>query len=214
MRRANKRWPNIGILGMFGVAVVFAFFWDILMEGMFFMRMGFYTYPGAIRALCVFPGHYYQYPIYEGVFWGLVQACICMLRYYKDDHGRTFVERGLERTQGGFVKQQMIRFLAIYAACSIFFFVFYNIPAQWLAMHADPWPEDVQKRSYFMNGMFGDDTGRLCPDPFLPNPVNGQAYIGFYEDEEGKLVYVLHFPDGTELVLPEGYEFPLVIPFE
>ena len=55
-------------------------------------------------------------------------------------------------------------FLALYAACSIFFFVFYNLPAQWLAMHADPWPEDIQKRSYFMNGMFGEGTGRLCPD--------------------------------------------------
>ena len=25
---------------------------------------------------------------------------------------------------------------------SAFFFVFYNVPAQWFAMHADPWPED------------------------------------------------------------------------
>ena len=34
--------------------------------------------------------------------------------------------------------------------------------------------------------------------------------VGF--DEEGN--YILIFPDGTELVLPEGYEFPEVIPFE
>ena len=50
----------------------------------------------------------------------------------------------------------------------MFFFVFYNIPAQWFAMHADPWPEDIQKRSYFTMGICGEDTGRLCPDPALP----------------------------------------------
>ena len=41
---------------------------------------------------------------------------LCSLRYFTDDRGRTFVERGLERVQGGFVRQQSIRFLAIFAA--------------------------------------------------------------------------------------------------
>ena len=100
--------------------------------------------------------------------WGGVQAGLCCLRFFTDDRGRTFVERGLDRVRGGFVKQQLIRFLAIFAACSGFFFVFYNLPAQWFAMHADPWPEDLQKRSYFTMGICGDGTDRLCPDPALP----------------------------------------------
>ena len=62
-----------------------------------------------------------------------------------------FVERGLDQVRGGFVRQQLTRFLAIFAACSAFFF-FYNIPAQWIGMHADPWPEDHMKRSYFTDG--------------------------------------------------------------
>jgi len=209
MRRAKKIWPNISTIRMIGVIVVFMFFWDIFMEGFFFMRIGFYTYPGSIKSLCIFPGHYYQYPIYQGVLWGLVQASICCLRYFKDDRGRTFVERGVERING-FWNQQALRFLSIFAACSIFFFVFYNIPAIWLGMHAEPWPEDLLKRSYFTDYMFGDDTGRLSPDPSLPNPVNDQAYIGF--DEEGN--YYLVMPDGTELLLPDGYDFPDIIPYE
>ena len=44
------------------------------MEGFFLMPMGLFTYPGAIRSLCLFPGRYYQYPVYEaflseGRFW-------------------------------------------------------------------------------------------------------------------------------------------------
>ena len=79
--------------------------------------------------------------------------------------------------QGGFAKQQLTRFLAIFAACSVFFFVFYNIPAQWLAMHQDPWPQDLLKRSYFLMGICGDGTDRPCPDPALPIPGKHSGYI-------------------------------------
>ncbi|WP_433715046.1 spirocyclase AveC family protein [Nocardia sp. CA-084685] len=198
MRRAKSKWPNISNFGLIGVLIVWTFFFDLVIEGLFLMPMGLFTYPGAIRSLSINAGTYYQWPIYEGLMWGGVQAGLCALRYYTDDRGRTFVERGLERIQGGAVKQQATRFLAIFAACSLFFFVFYNLPAQWFAMHADPWPEDVQKRSYFDMGICGEGTGRLCPDPVLPIPGKNTGYI----DPEGRLV------------LPEGAELPEVVPFE
>ena len=87
-------------------------------------------------------------------------AALCCLRFFTDDRGRTIVERGLDHVRGGFVKQQFIRFLAIFAAVSACFFVFYNVPAQWFGMHADPWPEDHLKRSYFNGGICGDGTDR------------------------------------------------------
>ena len=199
MRRAKLRWPNIGVAGLLGVLVVFTFFFDIVMEGLFLMPMGLFTYPGAIRSLSLFPGTYHQYPIYEGLLWGGVQAGFCSLRYFTDDRGRTFVERGLEHVRGGAVKRESTRFLAIFAAVSLFFFVFYTIPAQWLAMHADPWPEDIQKRSYFTMGICGEGTGRLCPHPSLPIDQGvTSAYIG---------------PDGA-VVLPAGTDLPKIIPFE
>jgi len=199
MRRAQSRWPNIGLAGLLGVLVVFTFFFDIVMEGLFLMPMGLFTYPGAIRSLSLFPGTYHQYPMYEGLLWGGVQAGFCSLRYFTDDRGRTFVERGLERVRGGAVKRESMRFLAVFAAVSLFFFVFYTIPAQWLAMHADPWPEDIQKRSYFTMGICGEGTGRLCPHPSLPiDQGETSAYIG---------------PDG-QVVLPAGTELPKIIPFD
>jgi len=199
MRRAKARWPSLGVAGLLGVLVVYTFFFDIVMEGLFLMPMGLFTYPGAIRSLSLFPGTYHQYPIYEGILWGGVQAGFCSLRYFTDDRGRTFVERGLESVRGGAVKRESMRFLAIFAAVSVFFFVFYTIPAQWLAMHADPWPEDIQKRSYFTMGICGEGTGRLCPHPSLPIDQGvHSAYIG---------------PDGR-VVIPEGTELPTIVPFE
>jgi hypothetical protein len=199
MRRAKLRWPTLGVAGLLGVLVVFTFFFDIVMEGFFLMPMGLFTYPGAIQSLSLFPGTYHQYPIYEGLLWGGVQAGFCSLRFFTDDRGRTFVERGLERVQGGAVKRDLMRFLAIFAAVSTFFFVFYTIPAQWLAMHADPWPEDIQKRSYFTMGICGEGTGRLCPHPALPID---QGVNSAYISPEGKVV------------LPEGTELPKIIPYD
>jgi len=199
MRRAKSRWPNISNAGLIGVLVVWTFFFDFFIEGLFLMPMGLFTYPGAIKSLSINAGHYYQWPLYEGVMWGGVQAGLCALRYFTDDRGRTFVERGLERVQGGFAKQQLMRFLAIFAACSMSFLVFYTIPSQWFALHAESWPKDIQKRSYFMlGGICGDGTDRLCPDPALPMPGKNSGYIN---------------PDG-KLVLPDGVKLPEIVPFE
>lgn len=143
-------------------------------------------------------GTYYQWPIYEGLMWGGVQAGLCCLRYFTDDRGRTFVERGLDSVRGGFAKQQGIRFLAIFGGVSAFFFVLYNIPAQWVAMHQDPWPADLLKRSYFLMGICGADTDRPCPDPALPVPLKNSGYINH---------------DG-QLVLPDGVKLPVNVPIE
>ncbi|HBZ70340.1 MAG TPA: DUF5135 domain-containing protein [Deltaproteobacteria bacterium] len=199
MRRAKSRWPSIGIPGLLAVVFVFTIFFDVVIEGLFLMPMGLFTYPGAIQPLSIFSGRYHQYPIYEAALWGSVQAGLCSLRFFTDDRGRTFVERGLERVRAGFVKQQSIRFLAIFAACSLFFFLFYNVPAQWFAMHAGPWPLDIQKRSYFTMGICGEGTGRLCPHPSLPvDRGEASAYIS---------------PEGA-VILPDGTELPRIVPFD
>jgi hypothetical protein len=199
MRRAKLRWPNLGVPGLLGVLIVFTFFFDIVMEGFFLMPMGLFTYPGAIKSLSLFPGTYHQYPMYQGLMWGAVQAGFCSLRFFTDDRGRTFAERGLERVRGGAVKKESMRFLAIFAAVSTFFFAFYNLPAQWLAMHAEAWPEDIQKRSYFTMGICGEGTGRLCPHPALPI-------------DQGETSATID-PDGN-VVFPEGVELPKIVPFD
>jgi hypothetical protein len=197
MRRVKRRWPGISNVGLVGVLMLWSFVFDFIMEGLFLMPMGLFTYPGAIRSLSINAGHYYQWPVYEGVMWGGVQAALCSLRYFTDDRGRTFVERGLERVRGGAVVRQSTRFLAIFAACSMIFFLCYNVPVQWFAMHAQSWPKDIQTRSYFMSGSCGDGTGLLCPDPVLPVVNKHSAYIA---------------PDG-HVVLPKGAHLPVIYPF-
>ena len=198
MRKIKNRWPNISNLRLIAVTYAITFVFDFVMEALVMLPIGLYTYPGAIRALSFNAGTYYQWPVYEGLMWGGVQAALCCLRFFTDDRGRTVVERGLDNVRGGFARQQFTRFLAIFAGVSACFFLFYNVPAIWLGMHADPWPEDHQKRSYFNGGICGDGTDKPCPNPDLPIPTKHSGYIN---------------TDG-ELVLPDGVELPTVVPFE
>jgi len=197
MRRAKNRWPHLSNAKIIGITYAFNIVLDFVMEGLIFLPIGFYVYPGAIRAVSVNAGTYYQWPIYEGLMWGGVLTALCCLRFFTDDRGQTIVERGSDRIRGGFAKIQGVRFLAIFAAVSACFFIFYNLPAQWLAMHADPWPEDVQKRSYLTDGICGGDRDTPCPNPVLPIPTKHSGYIN---------------TDGV-LVLPAGAQLPAPVPF-
>lgn len=198
MSRIKARWPDISNLRLIGLTYIYAIFFDFVMEGLVLLPAGMFTYPGAIQALSINAGTYYQYPIYEGFMWGAVETALSCLRFFTDSRGRTIVERGLDEVGGGFVRQQATRFLALFAAVSASFFFLYMVPAQWLGMHADPWPEDIQKRSYFIGGICGEGTDVLCPHPLLPVPTKKSGYV----DKDGRFI------------LPEGAELPKIVPFE
>ena len=85
-----------------------------------------------------------------------------------------------------------------FAAVSASFFLLYNVPAQWIALHADSWPADVQKRSYFSGPVCGEGSDRPCPDPSLPLPTKRSGYV----DTDGRFVP------------PPGKEPPKTVPFE
>lgn len=198
MRKIKGRWPGISNLRLVLVTYAIAIVFDFIMEGLILLPIGFYSYPGAIQSLSINAGTYYQYPIYEGFMWGGVQTALVCLRFFTDDRGRTLVERGLDSVRGGVVKQQFVRFLAIFGGVSACFFLFYNVPATWLGTQADAWPEDVQKRSYFNSGICGEGTDRPCPNPDLPLPTHRSGYV----NTEG------------ELVLPDGVTMPSVVPIQ
>ena len=55
---------------LIGVTFASTFFFDFIMEGLIYLPIGFFEYPGAIRAVSINAGTYYQWPVYEGLMWG------------------------------------------------------------------------------------------------------------------------------------------------
>ncbi len=169
LRKIRSRHPNFGPTA----SVVFIFAGlvavDTIIETIL-LRTEIYAYPGAIRGITLFAGHTYQVPLSETVlFGGISLGAIACLSHFRDDRGRTVVERGLEKIQVGPKSKQLIKFLAIFGAVHLSFLVLYMVPQQWFAVHSGPFPADY--KSYMINDMCASGSdGKTCPGPGVPMP--------------------------------------------
>ena len=108
----KRRFPNNGMaLNIFCLFLGLAMF-DAIVE-IFFVRTGTFAYPGAIRSLSLWPGEPYQFPLYEPIIVGGMLTTYACLRYFRDDKGFTFVERGVEQMKLPKARETFVRFLAL-----------------------------------------------------------------------------------------------------
>ena len=203
MRKLSARRPQMGKVGLaatcFGVLAAI----DVFVEPLWLM-LGLYSYVGPIRSLTIFYGHYYQFPLYEAVIWPLAWTLMACLRYFRDDQGRTVVERGVDKLRVVGWKKTGVRFLAYAGVFNVILLFFYNGPMAVIGIMGDTWPKDVAERSYFHQQLCGPGTDYACPTLGTPLPHHNSASI----TPEGDLV----IPDGT--VLPGGLRGPARIPLQ
>ncbi len=166
--RITKRYrPETGSLGLLLVALVAAGIVDILME-LLFVRPGLYAYAGAIRSLSLWGGETYQFPLYEMVACAFLWGICAQLRYYKDDKGFMWCERGTEELKNSRGTKTGLRLLALHGCLNVIMLVTYTLPMQTFGMHGDPFPEGYP--GYLLNGLCGNGTNYECPGPHVPMP--------------------------------------------
>jgi hypothetical protein len=134
------------------------------------MRMGSHSYAGAIRGLTLSAGKSFEFPIYQGITGAILFTTWGAMRFYRDDHGGSFAERGIERLGAGARAQGWLRFFAISGAITTIFFLGYHIPNMMFSLEGGAWPKSVQQRSYFTTGLCGPRTDNACPGPRIPIP--------------------------------------------
>lgn len=186
MRRIRSRWPHLGTLSLVGAAYAFIVSFDLLLE-LVMARVGAITYSGAIESLTFFHGHYYQFPIYESFLVAGFWTALACLRFFRDDKGRSTVERNLDEVRATGRQKTGLRFLALVGVTQIAF-LSYNVAWSWFALHNDAWPKDVERRSYFTQRVAGLGTEYAPPGPEVPTPRRNSAHVA---------------PDGR-LVVPEA----------
>ena len=165
LRVAKRRWPQMGKLGL--ISTLFALFvvLDFCVEAPF-LRLNTYAYAGSIRWLTIWSGRTYQFPIYEMAFLAVWWTSLSALRFYRDDRGRTCVERGIEKVRGTPRRKQALKLLAIIGFTHVVGMVGYNIPMQWFGTHSDSFPKGY--KSWMLNGMCGQGTPYECGGPEVP----------------------------------------------
>ena len=158
----KSRSPAQVVLATLGLFTAF-----ILIVEPFFMLLGFWSYPGAVASLTINYGRYYQYPVYEGFLLGACWGTLALLRYFRDDKGESWAERGVSTLGAPGRRRGWIRFLALVGFCHTVFLAYFG-SLQIFAVHASPWPADIVNRSYLTNGLCGPGTDYACPGPGVP----------------------------------------------
>jgi hypothetical protein len=195
MRLAKRRFPRITTAGLVAWCFASMCLFDFVLEGLIWLPLGVFEYPGGHWAL--FPNSYHPYPLNEMITIAAVFTAISSLRYFTNDKGQTLVERGIDRVKGSRSQKLVLRALAGIAAMQVIMFLGYNVPNGVIAINSHAWPKAVQERSYFTNWICGAGTNRLCPGPDVSTMRVGGAYIGA----------------NGRVVVPAGKSLPKIVPF-
>lgn len=167
--------PDISILGLILSCFAALFVFDILIE-VACLRTGVVAYAGAIHSLTFWAGEPYQFPIYESVLMGGFYTALSCLRYFRDDKGLSFVERGVDKLSIPAPAKKLISFLALSGFVQAWYLLGYFAPYNVLATQADAFPSYP---SYMRAGICGEGSEYACPDKLhVPIPrVGGQIYV-------------------------------------
>lgn len=172
MRFAKRRIPGIGTMGLIATGVGFCMLLDLVLE-VLWVRSGVYAYPAAISEFTLFAGERYQFPVYESIFWGPMWALTGLLFFFRDDRGRTFVERGIDRVKNARLHAPL-RLLALIGAINVGF-AGYNVLILWTTFQVDPTPAGYP--SWLLAGQCGAGSDYECPGPNVPIRLPGSPAI-------------------------------------
>ncbi|MFT5211641.1 MAG: hypothetical protein ACI9CE_003382 [Flavobacterium sp.] len=175
LNKSKTSWfPNSSIL--VHIMVVFAIFFmvDLIVESIF-CRYELFAYGGTYHPLTLWAGEYYQFPLYESMCVGGIVTTLTVLRYFKDDFGFSFAEKGIQHTKLGKKGKKLVAFLSILGFAHTAMFVVFFFPFNWFTMKADSYP---QTSSYIRFEVCGKGTPYACPSREVPVPSKTSLAIG------------------------------------
>ncbi len=124
------------------------------------------SYPRTISSLTLWAGTDHQFPLYEALSWPGTFIILSSLHFFRDDQGRTWPERGIDRIRfrSGKLKT-LARFSAIVGVCQLAILVTFNIPYQIWGLHADAVPPELLNRQWRIGGVCGPGSSYDCGGP-------------------------------------------------
>lgn len=172
LNKIKARYPGMGFGSMVLFLILGVMIMDTVIE-IILLRTGVYAYPAGIREVTLFAGKTYQFPLTEALTFGGAVSVVALIRYFVNDKGQTYVEKGVETLKVSSTGKQCLKMLALFGFVHFTFLLIFVVPNQWLGTHGDPYPEGYP--SYMINDMckYGDSREQ-CPGPgiSMPRPEN------------------------------------------
>ncbi|MEA2172030.1 MAG: hypothetical protein QOF76_5330 [Solirubrobacteraceae bacterium] len=160
MRAVKTRRPQAGRLQLVAACYLVMCLFDVVFEGIVFMPLGAWEYPGGHWA--IFGDTFHKYPLNEALTTGAIFTAFASIKYFLDDRGLTFAERGAETLPSTSRRTWAIRALAVTGLIQLAMFLGYTVPNFLVGLHSTQWNQDIQKRSY-LTYTCGRATGVACP---------------------------------------------------
>lgn len=174
MRAYRRRRPGASNLAVLGVGSVAGFLLGVALEAPMFL-LHLWSLPGAPADFSLF-GDDHRYAAVEYVTTGFVFAGWGAVRWFRDDSGRAFTERGLDRLPRGRRSARELQSVLATVGWCCSLLLGLQLVVNLFAFRADPYPAGFPR--HLVNGMcdVGETTGTRygpCPgsDRFhLPTP--------------------------------------------
>jgi hypothetical protein len=137
--RLGERQPSMPIIARFGVVFVA----NAAISGaseLVFLQTSSIANIGTPDSLTLWSDRYNGWPIYNPIFFGLAWTAVAWLRWSRNEHGLSVVERGVDQLPVGRSARTALRFLAIFAFTEVSYILLYFVPWNLFALFHDPWP--------------------------------------------------------------------------
>lgn len=173
LRKLRARRPNWSTLRLFVVLAGIVVVADLLLESVF-LRTQVMCWPGAPASVTLWSGHFYRFPLPESLLVISLMFGITAVRYFKDDRGRSFVEKGVDNLRVPRHTKALISLCAVIGFLHFWVIVGYNLPLQIVSVKADTFPP---MPSYLRSLVCGTGTDYACPSGAVPVPGRGSLHI-------------------------------------
>jgi hypothetical protein len=169
MGAARRRWPGISRLRLVGIAIGLTLGIDFALEAPPIL-LHLWAYPGQPTALTIPFGGGTGYPLVEGVAFAIAIGGMAAIRFFRDDRGRSVVERGLDRLRSVHLRS-LISVLALTGAMQGAL-IGLNAADAAFGLYSSPYPTIP---AHVLNGLCGAATTYgPCPgSPGYRMPIRG-----------------------------------------
>ena len=174
MRKVQARRPAASLLRLlvwvFAVnACLYVIGENVLIHGLRVL-----VFPGVPKGFGLFTGHWYQFPLSEPIGMGVFGVVLTSLRVLRDDHGRSYAQRGVQRLAIGPKLKEAVSLFAVIGAVHGALLAYYVVYLPF-TLRAGTAPAQP---SYLRGGICGTGTDYACPShDSVPIPSRSSLHI-------------------------------------